>query len=99
MMDPELKAKWVAALRSGEYKQTGGHLRYCDLNGNPKGYCCLGVLCDVMDPEGWGARFHDDDAGLPEPSMVGAHQPTLIDMNDREGRSFAEIADFIEKNL
>lgn len=40
-MDADLKAKWVAALRSGEYQQTTGALR------KEGGYCCLGVLCDV----------------------------------------------------
>lgn len=38
-IDPELKAKWVAALRSGEFKQTESVL----FNGS-NGYCCLGVL-------------------------------------------------------
>jgi hypothetical protein len=41
-MDPEVKAKWLAALRSGQYRQAKHHLR----NGND-GYCCLGVLCEI----------------------------------------------------
>lgn len=40
-MNPTVKALWVSALRSGEYKQTTGCLE--DANGN----CCLGVLCRV----------------------------------------------------
>jgi hypothetical protein len=40
-MNPELKQKWLAALRSGEYKQARGYLK------TEFGYCCLGVLCDV----------------------------------------------------
>ena len=36
-----LKAKWVEALRSGDYKQGTNRLRIGDE------YCCLGVLCDV----------------------------------------------------
>ena len=43
--------KWIEALRSGEYEQTTGVLR------NEKGYCCLGVLCDIYNKEtgegGW----------------------------------------------
>lgn len=40
-MNQELKDKWVAALRSGEYTQ-GVHYMYA------KGkYCCLGVLQEV----------------------------------------------------
>lgn len=33
---------WIEALRSGEYKQERGSLRYTDH------YCCLGVACDVF---------------------------------------------------
>jgi hypothetical protein len=40
-MNPEIKARWVAALRSGEYQQTTGNLR------TENGFCCLGVLCDL----------------------------------------------------
>ena len=43
-MDPELKAKWVAALRSGEYQQGKKTL----LNTSNGTYCSLGVLCRVM---------------------------------------------------
>lgn len=41
-MNPKVKARWVAALRSGEYKQTKSELK--DGQG---GFCCLGVLCDI----------------------------------------------------
>jgi hypothetical protein len=37
----------VAALRSGEYTQARGRLRTKDQ------YCCLGVACDLMDPDSW----------------------------------------------
>lgn len=42
MIDQELKDKWVAALRSGDYKQGGGCLRSFGDE-----FCCLGVLSDV----------------------------------------------------
>ena len=38
--------KWVAALRSGEYKQT----RY-KLHAREGGFCCLGVACEVFRQE------------------------------------------------
>ena len=44
-MNPVIKAKWVAALRSGKYKQAQGSLR----QGNK--FCCLGVLCDLHSEE------------------------------------------------
>lgn len=37
--------KWLAALRSGEYKQGRGTLHVC--KDNQDEYCCLGVLCDL----------------------------------------------------
>lgn len=42
-MDPTIKAQWVAALRSGEYRQ-GRHVLH---NVDENTYCCLGVLCDL----------------------------------------------------
>lgn len=43
MLNENAKAL-VAALRSGEYKQTQGRLASKDANGN-WGHCCLGVAC------------------------------------------------------
>lgn len=40
-MKPEIKQKWIEALRSGEYSQTEGKLH------TPDGFCCLGVLTDL----------------------------------------------------
>lgn len=51
-LNPEVKKKWVDALRSGEYKQGHGQLRGGAQQGK---YCCLGVLCDVAAKEGLGA--------------------------------------------
>jgi len=60
-VNPELKAKWVKALRSGRYRQTDGTLRVKpgpSLDGDNKeyktyGYCCLGVLCTVSRLGKW----------------------------------------------
>lgn len=54
-MKREDRDKWVAALRSGEYVQTQGLLRRDepDGDGNPAGYCCLGVGVDVLDLARW----------------------------------------------
>ena len=46
-MKPEIKSKWVAALKSGEYAQ--GERRV--LNDGFGGWCCLGVLCDIYAKE------------------------------------------------
>lgn len=41
-MKAEVKAQWIAALLSGDYKQ-GKHVLRTDTDE----YCCLGVLCEV----------------------------------------------------
>ncbi len=43
-LPPEVKAKWLEALRSGRYTQCNGRLHK-----NGVGHCCLGVLCEVME--------------------------------------------------
>lgn len=58
-MKPEIKAKWVAALRSGEYEQGKGALR----TANDK-FCCLGVLCDIHARE-TGVAWSDTDSIYP----------------------------------
>lgn len=45
MMDPNIKALWVNALRSGQYKQISGSL--CKVVNGDACYCALGVLCDI----------------------------------------------------
>lgn len=52
-MNADVKARWVNALRSGEYQQTQGSLRrLLPDEGSPPGFCCLGVLCDLAEQEG-----------------------------------------------
>jgi hypothetical protein len=59
-MNPEVKAKWVEALRSGDYHKGQFGLRYKTPEGHADGYCCLGVLCDLYNKETgqgeWGER-------------------------------------------
>lgn len=46
-MNKEIKQQWVAALRSGDYRQGTGTLK------NRRGeFCCLGVLCDLAEKAG-----------------------------------------------
>jgi len=95
-MDAQLKAKWVAALRSGEYPQGNGFLEKDGC------YCCLGVLCAIQD-EQWKKYFPDSlySETLPDAvngGLSGAERRELASQNDG-GCSFTEIADYIEKNL
>lgn len=101
-MDSAIKAKWVAALRSGKYQQGQNYLRH---DGE---YCCLGVLCDLIDPAAWKqtgegkSEWHGARSLFPLEAAarigIGRHIH-LLTMNDEENKSFAEIADWIEQNL
>lgn len=46
-LKPEVKSLFVAALRSGEYQQGDGCLKYEPSDSSPAQYCCLGVLTDL----------------------------------------------------
>jgi len=50
-MIKSLRDGWLEDLRSGNFKQTEGVLRYTE-NGEHS-YCCLGVLCNRLDPNGY----------------------------------------------
>lgn len=62
-MNQGIKAKWVAALRSGAYQQGQGALKSDDK------FCCLGVLCDLYAIEN-NARWYRKE-GVDD-SMEGA---------------------------
>jgi hypothetical protein len=57
-MNPQVKAQWLTALRSGEYEQAKGALHRLtassDEDGEERvaGWCCYGVLCDVAAKNG-----------------------------------------------
>ena len=55
-MNTDVKLKWIAALRSGEYKQGNGKLRTEDNK-----YCCLGVLSDLYNKETGKGQWLEDD--------------------------------------
>ena len=104
------KKKWLAALRSGEYKQGRGVLRR--RRRGVDRYCCLGVLADLAAPKKWGESHGKSEAFGHGGSSVGRlrapfrerlgmshkHQETLINMND-SGKRFPTIAKWIEENL
>lgn len=50
-MKTEVKRRWIEALRSGEYGQVKATLAVINEDGSPIGYCCLGVLCDLVGEE------------------------------------------------
>lgn len=78
-MKKEIKAKWVAALRSGDYKQGCGALKGLDKDTGQFDHCCLGVLCEVAGfrngpPENADGQnpmyIFYDDLGAPTQSFL-----------------------------
>lgn len=93
----------VKALRSGEYKQATEVL-FDEATG---GYCCLGVaVCVVSGIEGDDIRQYavdndltkilDEDFKKKVGGFPDTEQQELATQNDG-GKTFAEIADLIEK--
>jgi hypothetical protein len=95
-MNPIVGKAWLAALRSGHYKQARGRLA----NGELTQFCCLGVLCDLHRKETNGEWVLDicgdntylgntgslpftvsEWAGLIENSSVSN---PVVEFNDRE---------------
>ena len=114
MMDADLKAKWVKALRGqGEkvYKQGRYYFKTYDDR-----YCCLGVLCDISGVIEWKESEMRGIASTP--LFVGDKTPhptilphfgipahvgdELINRNDGAKEyaqhTFPEIADIIENH-
>lgn len=100
-----LRDRWIAALRSGEYEQGYGALREIG------GYCCLGVLADLINPHGWTScgGWRLSYTGLPREVLPTFTQDRMADRNDgaepapdEEGSyrpwTFDEIADYIEQH-
>jgi hypothetical protein len=115
MLDPEVKADWLKALRGRSYKQAVGSLRTIRQT-----YCCLGVLCDLFYNSGWELhrvegmdnrrhyrfRYKGESDGCLVPKTVrqkiGLDRKAMIklsNMNDSGYYSFKDLADYIEKNL
>lgn len=104
-MDAEMKNKWVAVLRSGEYQQCRGTLRRTDDEGN-KSFCCLGVLCEINGHPVPDLRSRTTSGNLYDllAEWIGEDNSRTLQMKNDGARgthqhSFLEIADWIEVNL
>ncbi len=97
------KAKWVKALKSGDFKQGEGVLRSKD-----NCYCCLGVAAKISGATCITGPSYIEKGknirGISKiPPMLLGNEHTalprkLADMNDY-GDNFNTIADWIDKNL
>lgn len=98
---------WVAALRSGEYRQGAGLLHSPDTGT----YCCLGVACDLAVKHGVIKSYDGYEAVLggtarPVVQWLGLSDDSAgydggrgqLTYDNDVGKTFAEIADIIESN-
>jgi hypothetical protein len=98
-MDPQIRARWVAALRSGKYEQTAGSLH------DECGFCCLGVLCELavqagimpaatLTPLGWKYGALGEGSVLPlevrQWAGIGIDPCVTVDLG--EGREITSLS-------
>lgn len=104
--------KWVAALRSGKYKQGKGALHKVSKSRHHT-FCCLGVACEIYRKENeikvvkYGSHIiYNEKAGVLPQEVTdwlgldnnGGYysKSSLMSHNDEDRLSFEEIADIIE---
>lgn len=113
-MPKEMAEKWLAALRSGEYKQARHVMEERDWECNVIGYCCLGVLQEVVSGEieiegdeeipafAWceanKVEFYNDDYVRGCIPYCDQVKGSFTSINDK-GVCFNIIADLIETEL
>jgi hypothetical protein len=104
----KLRKAWVAALRSGKYTQGKHALRPQD-----EQFCCLGVLCDIVDPKRWSLGgdeynwgFANKEGAVEEKYLTDDVLEAIgLDTSDidllaeanDQGKPFEEIATMIEE--
>ena len=101
-----MQRDWLKALRSGDFKQCDGTLYELDESTGIYSNCCLGVACQVAEAHGKIVPASAVDYAFLPISIKNAFGfkdthgyvgpgRSLSGMNDG-GRTFKEIADFVE---
>src|ERR1022692_3350099 len=100
-MKREIKLRWIKALESGRYKQTTGCLK------DDSGYCCLGVLCNVLNRGRWDKddenSYKGQSGGLPSEikdlcNITNDQESSLVHLNNDDQADFKNIAKWIKKH-
>jgi hypothetical protein len=102
-MRKNFKAKWLAALRGGKFKQARNDL-VKKVRGGKLGMCCIGVGLAVK--RGITAAKVEKTLGN-DPTMDASKEigltykevSRLVTLNDEKRKNFKQIADWIEANL
>jgi hypothetical protein len=97
----EARKEWIAALRSGEYKQITGYLAARG------GYCCLGVACHIfadrlelqraehLYPQGKTITFNESARTLPDSviALLGLYSEGGSSSYESDRKSLVELND------
>lgn len=104
----EIAHKFIIALTSGCYSQIGMHFAYVSKSGKTS-YCVMGVLLKILGASTIDLSTHKkfdtnrDMIGriskLNKENVWHQFSGSIRYMNDYGGRSFAEIAEWIKRNI
>lgn len=100
----EFATKWVEALRSGGYKQAKSYLKA------KEGYCCLGIACKIQGisdldifgrsyPKNIVVPLNDKIPNILLGDADGRNFLGIVSLMNDNGKTFKEIADWIERNV
>lgn len=97
---PKIKEEWLRRLRSGEYHQTESILHSITGNGDVKDrYCCLGVLCEVVNDLYPGkVKVNDRHTAWGESRETGNLPPEIIEIVGLDGAARLNTIVEYEKN-
>jgi hypothetical protein len=87
---------WSAALRSGEYRQVRNNLQI------GSGFCCLGVAHECLLLRQAHGDISEITSYEPIRDALGIDEiekEKFVVMNDAEGKSFLQIADYIDAQI
>lgn len=103
-----IKDKWLEGLKSGKYTHYKSSLR-----SNDDCFCALGVLCDIVDPNGWSKndgrtgevhwshqmRYAFPTQDLLDDAGISPSQTTMIIQLNEKNNGFEEVIKYVEKHL
>ena len=93
-MPIEVRDRWVAALRSGEYEQTNRTLH----DRATGAFCANGVLLDTLSYD-WGNSAMSGSYKRVNELLGDVNRVRVENLNDGFGWSFERIAEWVEQNV
>lgn len=90
--------EWLPALESGFYEQTRNVMYNMPRSRDVPSMCCLGVACDVLDPEDWWKDDFDNKVSWGEGRSESLPDFTYISCDDVSDElpagDFADVLNF-----